>query len=70
MGQLWSTVGDLCRWGAFLADGADGVLAAATVDEMWSPQSMMNPDEWTVGWGLGLELVNHEGRVFGGHGGR
>ena len=69
MGQLWSTVGDLCRWGAFLAEGADGVLAAATVDEMWAPQSMMNPDEWTVGWGLGLELVASEGRVFGGHGG-
>ena len=61
MGQLWSTVGDLCRWGAFLAEGADGVLAAATVDEMWAPQSMMNPDEWTVGWGLGLELVATRG---------
>ena len=45
------------------------MLAPATVDEMWAPQVMMNPDDWTVGWGLGLELVNHEGRVFGGHGG-
>jgi CubicO group peptidase (beta-lactamase class C family) len=69
MGQLWSTVADLCRWGAFLVAGQDGVLASATLDEMWSPQSMMNPDEWTVGWGLGLELVSHESRVFGGHGG-
>jgi hypothetical protein len=69
MGQLWSTVGDLCRWAAFLVEGHDDVLSAATLDEMWSPQSMMNPDDWTVGWGLGLELVNHEGRVFGGHGG-
>ena len=69
MGQLWSTIADLCRWGAFLVAGRDGVLASSTVDEMWSPQSMMNPDEWTVGWGLGLELVSHEGRVFGGHGG-
>jgi CubicO group peptidase (beta-lactamase class C family) len=69
MGQLWSTVGDLCRWAAFLVEGYDDVLSAATLDEMWSPQSMMNPDDWTVGWGLGLELVNHEGRVFGGHGG-
>ena len=41
----------------------------ATVDEMWAPQVMMNPDDWTVGWGLGLELVLHERRVFGGHGG-
>jgi len=69
MGQLWSTVGDLGRWAQFLADGDDAVLGAATLDEMWSPQSMMSPDEWSVGWGLGLELVNDEGRVFGGHGG-
>jgi hypothetical protein len=69
MGQLWSTVGDLCRWGAFLAEGDDRVLGAATLDEMWSPQSILNPDDWAVGWGLGLELVNHDGRVFGGHSG-
>jgi CubicO group peptidase (beta-lactamase class C family) len=69
MGQLWSTVGDLGRWAAFLAQGDGSVLATATLDEMWSPQSMLNPDDWTVGWGLGLELVSHQGRVFGGHGG-
>ena len=69
MGQLWSTVGDLCRWGAVLVEGREGVLDPATADEMWAPQVMMNPDDWTVGWGLGLELVSHEGRVFGGHGG-
>ncbi len=69
MGQLWSTVGDLCRWGAVLAGGRDGVLDAAAAEEMWAPQVMLNPDEWTVGWGLGLQLVNHEGRIFGGHGG-
>ena len=69
MGQFWSTVGDLCRWGAFLAGGRDDVLAPATVDEMWSPQVIVNPDVWSVGWGLGLELFNHEGRIFGGHGG-
>jgi len=69
MGQLWSTVGDLCTWGAFLLSGREGVLDPATADEMWSPQVMMNPDDWSVGWGLGIELVNHEGRIFGGHGG-
>ena len=36
---------------------------------MWAPQVMLDPDDWTVGWGLGLELVNRDGRVFGGHGG-
>jgi CubicO group peptidase (beta-lactamase class C family) len=69
MGQIWSTVGDLCLWGAFLVGGREGVLAPDTVEEMWAPQVMLNPDEWTVGWGLGLQLVSHEGRIFGGHGG-
>jgi len=69
MGQLWSTVGDLCRWGAFLVEGREGLLDPDTAEEMWAPQVMMNPDEWTAGWGLGLELVNANGRVFGGHGG-
>lgn len=69
MGQLWSTVDDLCAWGAFLVEGREGVLDPATADELWAPQVMMNPDDWTVGWGLGLELVAHGGRIFGGHGG-
>ncbi len=68
-GQLWSTVGDLCAWAAFLARGADGVLDPATVEELWFPQVMYWPDEWTLGWGLGLMLFNHEGRIYGGHGG-
>lgn len=69
MGQLWSTAGDLCTWAAFLSGGRAGVLAETTIDEMWSPQVMVNPDLWDVGWGLGLELVNRDGKIFGGHGG-
>ena len=69
MGQLWSTVEDLARWATFLARGADGVLAASTVEEMWFPQVMYFPDEWVLGWGLGLALHNREGTIFGGHGG-
>jgi CubicO group peptidase (beta-lactamase class C family) len=68
-GQLWSTVGDLAQWATFLADGRDGVLAASTVEEMWFPQVMYFPDEWILGWGLGLQLHNQEGRIYGGHGG-
>jgi CubicO group peptidase (beta-lactamase class C family) len=68
-GQLWSTVEDLARWATFLAGGADGVLDATTVEEMWFPQLMYYPDDWVLGWGLGLMLYNHEGRIYGGHAG-
>ncbi len=69
MGQLWSTVEDLAIWAAFLARGADDVLAAATIEEMWFPQVMYFPDDWVLGWGLGLMLYNQNGKIFGGHGG-
>ena len=70
MGQLWSTVGDLCRWAAFLADGRRRRARRSDGRRDVVPAGRcMNPDEWTVGWGLGLELVASEGRVFGGHGG-
>ncbi len=69
MGQLWSTVEDLATWATFLAAGADEVLAATTIEEMWFPQVMYFPDDWVLGWGLGLMLYNQNGKIFGGHGG-
>jgi CubicO group peptidase (beta-lactamase class C family) len=69
MGQLWSTVEDLGRWATFLARGADGVLGADTVEQMWFPQVMYDPDDWQLAWGLGLMLYNRGGKIFGGHGG-
>jgi len=69
MGQLWSTVEDLARWATFLARGEPGVLEPTTVEELWFPQVLLDPDAWTMGWGLGLQLVRHEGTIFGGHGG-
>ena len=69
MGQLWSTVEDLARWATFLARGEDGVLDPKTVEEMWFPQVMYYPDDWMLGWGLGLMLYNQGGAIFGGHGG-
>jgi CubicO group peptidase (beta-lactamase class C family) len=68
-GQLWSTVEDLAAWATFLARGADGVLDEQTVEEMWFPQVMYFPDEWILGWGLGLMLYNKDGTIWGGHGG-
>lgn len=65
--QLWSTVEDLARWAAFLADGDDGVLPAGVVERMWSPQVMEEPDDWSRGFGLSLELRNTGERILGGH---
>jgi CubicO group peptidase (beta-lactamase class C family) len=69
MGQLWSTTGDLARWGSFLAAGDDDVLARSTLDEMTLVQTMVDARRWTLAWGLGLELVRRGERVFTGHGG-
>lgn len=63
---LSSTVGDLARWGSFLADPGEVVLAPASVAEMHELQIMAEPD-WTLGWGLGIGLVRHGERIFGGH---
>ncbi len=68
-GQLWSTPTDLCAWGAFLADPVHDVLAPATVDEMADPVVLEDPEQWTSGNGLGLQLFRRGERVFAGHGG-
>ena len=63
---LYSTVGDLARWGAFLAEPDESILAASSVAEMHDLEIMAEPD-WTLGWGLGLELWRRGERVFSGH---
>jgi CubicO group peptidase (beta-lactamase class C family) len=68
-GWLWSTTGDLARWGTFLADGDDAVLAKAELDRMARVQVMVDEVKWSLGWGLGLELYRRGDRVFTGHGG-
>jgi CubicO group peptidase (beta-lactamase class C family) len=68
-GELWSTAADLSRFAAFLLDGDDGVLAAATLAEMRAPASPPGDDGWTGGYGLGLQLFRQDGRVLYGHSG-
>ena len=68
VGGLWSTVGDLARWAAFLADPDPAVLRPETVDEMASVQVMADPG-WKAGYGLGLQLIRDGERVYAGHGG-
>lgn len=68
-GQLWSTVADLAKWAAFLADPHPAVLAPQTVTEMCAPVVISDLDSWTSGHGLGLELYRVGERVYVGHGG-
>ncbi|WP_433310378.1 serine hydrolase domain-containing protein [Micromonospora sp. CA-269861] len=68
-GQLWSTIEDLGRWAAFLAEPDPSVLAAETLTEMCSPVVISDLEAWTHGHGLGLELFREGNRVYVGHGG-
>jgi CubicO group peptidase (beta-lactamase class C family) len=69
--ELWSTVSDIGRWAAFIADPATepSVLAADTVEEMCHPQVMYDLDGWTLAWGLGFMLHRRGDRVLVGHDG-
>ncbi len=69
LGKLWSTTGDLARWGAFLAAGDDRVLAASTLEEMSHVRAMVDHEGWKLAWGTGLELYRRDDHVFVGHGG-
>jgi CubicO group peptidase (beta-lactamase class C family) len=70
IGQLWSTTGDLARWGAFLLEGEPGVLERGTVEEMHAFQALVGYVKgWKVGWGLGVQLLRDGERILVGHGG-
>ena len=69
LGRLWSTTGDLARWGSFLAAGDDRVLKAATLEEMSHVRVMVDHERWALGWGTGLELYRSGEYLFVGHGG-
>ncbi|GAA2791667.1 serine hydrolase domain-containing protein [Streptomyces showdoensis] len=66
-GQLWSTVGDLCRFAAFLAEGDDRVLSRASVEEMRVPAAPSAAGDGESGYGLGLQLLRKDGRTLIGH---
>jgi CubicO group peptidase (beta-lactamase class C family) len=66
-GWLWSTSGDLARWGSFLSAGDPAVLGRERLDEMARVHAMVDEARWTLGWGLGLELLRHGDHVFAGH---
>ena len=72
-GQLWATLADLARFGAFLLGDTGDVLAADTLEEMAEPAGV---DASAAGWsayGLGLQVVRLPApggdRTLVGHGG-
>jgi CubicO group peptidase (beta-lactamase class C family) len=68
-GQLWGTVGDLCRWGRFLADPDEAVLAKKSAEEMRTVQVITEHERWLAGYGLGLILRRDGERILAGHSG-
>ncbi|HEY1564665.1 MAG TPA: serine hydrolase domain-containing protein [Gaiellaceae bacterium] len=68
-GQLWGTAADICRWGAFLADPDESVLAVSSAEEMRTVQAIADHERWLAGYGLGLELRRDGDRILAGHGG-
>jgi CubicO group peptidase (beta-lactamase class C family) len=69
LGRLWSSTGDLARWGAFLAAGDDRVLKSPTLEEMSHARVMVDHAGWALAWGTGLELYRSGEHLFVGHGG-
>jgi CubicO group peptidase (beta-lactamase class C family) len=68
-GQLWGTAGDICRWGAFLANPDQSVLAASSAEEMRTVQAISDHERWQSGYGLGLGLSRDGERILAGHSG-
>jgi CubicO group peptidase (beta-lactamase class C family) len=58
-GDVWSTTGDLCRWGGWLRDR----------EPMHAVQIMADTTSWLLAWGLGLILYRRGDRIFYGHDG-
>ena len=66
-GQLWSTVEDLCRYGAFLATGDSRVMEPATTAEMCTPQSASRAGALASAYGLGIALSRAGSGMLVGH---
>jgi hypothetical protein len=68
-GGLWSTVADMGRYAAFVADPIDEILSPDTLDEMCRPVIMTDVESWSRAYGLGYDLQRSGERIMAGHGG-
>ncbi len=57
VGGLWSTVADMARYAAFVADADPDVLSRDSIDEMCRPLVVVDPDGWTGAYGLGFGMA-------------
>ncbi|GAA2746484.1 serine hydrolase domain-containing protein [Terrabacter aerolatus] len=69
LGGLWSTVADMARYAAYVANPDDRVVRPETVEEMCRPIIMTDTDGWTGAYGLGFGMGRRGDRVYVGHGG-
>ncbi|MCX5377171.1 serine hydrolase [Streptomyces sp. NBC_00091] len=68
-GQLWSTTNDLARFAQLLLRGDERVLSVESVREMRTSAAPPEPGFAELGYGLGLQLADQDGRRLTGHGG-
>jgi CubicO group peptidase (beta-lactamase class C family) len=66
-GQLWSTPGDLCRFGVFLGGDGAGVLRPETVELMRAPAAAPEDPSWSSSYGLGVQHLRFDDLVLFGH---
>lgn len=71
-GQVWSTVEDLARYAAFLADPsavdpAADVISSETLEEMTVVRTSEPADAHAGTYGLGIHIAVEQGRTYYGH---
>jgi CubicO group peptidase (beta-lactamase class C family) len=68
VGGLWTSVADLARYAAFLAEPDERVLQGTTLEEMCRPV-VIRDDSWTRAHGLGFMAGRIGERILVGHSG-
>lgn len=67
VGGMVSTARDMVRWGGFVADPLEEVLAPSTMEEMCTPTAFADPREFRIAHGLGFMVLRDEQRLWVGH---
>lgn len=66
-GQLWSTPGDLCRFGVFLGGDGGDILPARLLELARTPASAPGAPGWAGSYGLGVQHLRFGEQVYFGH---